>query len=62
MQSELQVITPHLRGNCLTVDKKLHVLFKIMRRSPDAADRAWQLVRQELDSQPASAAQRDCVT
>jgi hypothetical protein len=53
MNIELEVITRHLRGSCVTVDNRLHGLFKLTGRDRNSSERAWTLDRGEPQNVPA---------
>jgi hypothetical protein len=47
MATELEIITPNLRGSCLTIGNQLHGLFKVTGQKRDAKENAWLQVRTE---------------
>jgi hypothetical protein len=47
MATELEIITPNLRGSCLTIGNRLHGLFKLIGQKRDAKENAWLQVRTE---------------
>jgi hypothetical protein len=53
MNTELEIITPHLRGSCVTIDNRIHGLFKLTGGNRAAAEQAWTLVRNEPHDQAA---------
>jgi hypothetical protein len=51
--TELEVVTPNLRGSCVTVQNQIHGLFKLTRRNVSAADAAplrWHITPQQRSS------------
>jgi len=38
MTSELEIVTPNLRGSCVTEGRQIHGLFRVMRRTTAAQE------------------------
>jgi hypothetical protein len=53
--TELEVVTPNLRGSCVTIHNQTHGLFKVMRPQASAADAAplrWHVEPHDRPSDP----------
>ncbi|MFZ0606871.1 MAG: hypothetical protein WAM75_04220 [Xanthobacteraceae bacterium] len=52
MTSELEIVTPNLRGSCMTIGNQLHGLFKLTGQKRDPRRDAWLKVQAAQHNMP----------